>query len=82
MAVRDVMKYPWSLLHQAEARIETSCHFTADDLRVLIFLIQLGSIQIAHMVSHIVSVTEAPTIYRMLADRSNELYGVIFDWTI
>ena len=28
MTVRDVVSYPWGLLHGTEARIETSCHLT------------------------------------------------------
>lgn len=80
MAVRDEVNYPWSLLHQTEARIETSCHFTNDDLRVLLFLYQKGSIQIKPMVSHIVPIDRAPEMYDLLANRSNEVMGVIFDW--
>lgn len=81
MAVRDTLGYPWSLLHGAEARIETSCHFDADDLRVLLFLFQEGLLKIRPMVSHFVSIDEAPRIYDMLAHHGSDLLGVIFDWT-
>jgi len=80
MAVRDTVRYPWSLLHGTEARIETSCHFDKDDLRVLLFLVQQGMVDIEAMVSHAVSIDEAPRMYDMLAHRSGEMLGVIFDW--
>jgi 2-desacetyl-2-hydroxyethyl bacteriochlorophyllide A dehydrogenase len=81
VAVRDRVDYPWSVLHGTEARIETSCHFHPDDLRVLRFLYEQGLIRIAPMVSHRVPVDEAPRIYQMLAERDPDLLGVIFDWT-
>jgi len=81
MAVRDRVAYPWSLLHAIEARIETSCHFQVDDLRVLLFLVEQGLVQIAPVVSHIVPIGDAPEIYGLLASRSGDLLGVIFDWS-
>lgn len=80
MAVRDKVVYPWSMLHGTEARIETACHFDADDLRVLLFLLQEGVIRVAPMVSHIVSIDDAPRLYGMLASHADDLLGVIFDW--
>ncbi len=80
MAVRDTVSYPWSLLHGTEARIETSCHFDKDDLRVLLFLYQQNLIKIKPLVTHIVSIDEAPRIYEMLAYHGEQLLGVIFDW--
>lgn len=80
MAVRDQVTYPWSLLHGTEGKIETSCHFNHDVLRVLLFLYEHKLIRIAPMVSHVVAITEAPGIYEMLARRGTELLGVIFDW--
>jgi 2-desacetyl-2-hydroxyethyl bacteriochlorophyllide A dehydrogenase len=81
MAVRDTVTYPWSLLHVRQARIETSCHFDKDDLRVLLFLHEQGLVSIEPMVSHFVSITEAPMIYDLLAKKAHNLLGVIFDWT-
>lgn len=81
MAVRDTVTYPWTLLHGTEARIETSCHFDKDDLRVLLFLCEKGLVNIKPMVSHVVSIDDAPEIYDLLANRSEDLLGVIFDWT-
>ncbi len=81
MAVRNNVIYPWSLLHSTEAKIETSCHFDRDDLRVLLFQYEQGFLQIAPMVSHIVSIDEAPQLYKKLAHNADDLLGVIFDWT-
>ena len=80
MAVRDSVTYPWSLLHGTQAKIETSCHFDADDLRVLLFLHEQGLIKIEPMVSHLVSVDRAPEIYDKLVHTAGDLLGVIFDW--
>ncbi|HUW81247.1 MAG TPA: zinc-binding dehydrogenase [Phycisphaerae bacterium] len=81
MAVRDRVNYPWGLLHGTEGRIETSCHFDTDDLRVLLFLCEQGLVTIEPMVSHVVSIDQAPEVYNMLADSTEGLLGVIFDWT-
>lgn len=81
MAVRDSVTYPWSLLHQTEARIETSCHFDADDLRVLLFLHQQGVIRIEPVISDLVPIDRAPAMYERLAHHGDQLLGVIFDWT-
>ena len=81
MAVRDRVSYPWSLLHGTEGRIETSCHFDTDDLRVLLFLFQQGLVTIEPMVSHFVSIDQAPAVYDMLAHNARDLLGIIFDWT-
>ncbi len=81
MAVRDTVSYPWSLLHITEARIETSCHFDKDDLRVLLFLYKQGILMIDPVVTHCVSIDEAQRMYDMLAYHGEELLGVIFDWT-
>jgi len=81
MAVRTEVSYPWGLLHSTEGKIETSCHFSNDDLRVLLFLYEEGLLKIEQMVSHFVSIDEAPKIYDMLAHNANDLLGIIFDWT-
>ena len=80
MAVRDTATFPWSLLHGRRARIEVSCHFTRDDLRVLAQLCQQGSVRLRPLVTHAVGIEDAPRIYDMLASRSEDLLGVIFDW--
>jgi threonine dehydrogenase-like Zn-dependent dehydrogenase len=81
MAVRDRVTYPWSLLHMTQGRIETSCHFDTDDLRVLRFLFEEKLLRTEPMLSHLVAVERAPSIYELLANRPDELLGVVFDWT-
>ncbi|MDP6115691.1 MAG: zinc-binding dehydrogenase [Planctomycetota bacterium] len=81
VAVRENVTYPWRILHGTEAKIETSCHFGLDDLRVLVFLYEQGLVKIEPMVSHCVSIDEASRIYEMLGNRDEELLGTIFDWS-
>jgi len=80
MAVRDTATFPWPLLHGKQAKIEVSCHFQADDLRVLLHLCQRGAIKVEPMVTHVVPIDDALQIYTMLTNRSQNLLGVIFDW--
>lgn len=81
MAVRSEVSYPWSILHGAEARIETSCHFSRDDLRVLTFLVDQGLVSMDPVVSDVVPIDEAPAIYGRLAAGDPNLLGVVFDWS-
>ncbi|MFH1744111.1 MAG: zinc-binding dehydrogenase [bacterium] len=81
LAVRTRSVFHWSMLHGLEASIEVSCHYSLDDLRVLLQFIQRGIIRIEPLVSHIVSIDEAPRIYEILRDKPAELLGVILDWT-
>jgi len=82
LAVRDRVKYPWSLLHGTEARIETSCHFRPDDLAALVELYERGEIQTRPLVTHQAPIADAPAIYRQLASKSDGLLGIIFDWSV
>ena len=80
LAVRSETTFHWSMLHGTEASIEVSCHFSLDDLKVLIHFIGEGVIRIEPLISHIVSVDEAPRIYETLRDSPGDLLGVVFDW--
>lgn len=80
MAVRDTATFPWSLLHGRQAKIEVSCHFQADDLRVLLHLYRRGAIKIEPMVTHLVPINDALRIYEMLGSGAQDLLGVIFNW--
>jgi 2-desacetyl-2-hydroxyethyl bacteriochlorophyllide A dehydrogenase len=80
MAVRAEVRYPWGLLHGAEASIEVACHFSLVELTELIVYVRGGQIQIAPLVTHRVPIAQAPEIYATLRDRPQELLGVIFDW--
>lgn len=80
ISVRAEATFPWSLLHGLQASIEVSCHFTVSGLQCLLHLVGSGVVQIDPMVSHRVSIDEAPSIYAIMRDDPRALYGVIFDW--
>jgi 3-hydroxyethyl bacteriochlorophyllide a dehydrogenase len=80
LAVRSETTFHWSMLHTTEASIEVSCHFSLDDLKVLIHFIGEGIIKVDPLISHAVSIDEAPTIYDTLRGRPADLLGVVFDW--
>lgn len=80
LAVRSEATFPWSMMHGGEASIEVSCHYGLDDLRMLVHFIRRGDIRIAPLMSHVVSIDEAPGIYATLRDRPGELLGVVFNW--
>lgn len=82
LAVRSETRFPWAMLHGGvEGSIEVSCHFSQDDLRVLLYFARDGVIRTGPLISHRVPVAEAPGIYRTLRDRPSELLGVVFDWS-
>ena len=68
------------MLHQRELSVEVSCHFAVKDLTILRHFVREHIIHIKPVVSHRVSIDEAPDIYTILRDRPAELLGVIFDW--
>ena len=80
LAGRDETKFHQNMLHSKRASIESSSHFTLDDLQILLHFVRLDTIQIAPLVTHRVSITEAPRIYETMKDRPETLLGVIFDW--
>ncbi|MCS6860369.1 MAG: zinc-binding alcohol dehydrogenase [Abditibacteriales bacterium] len=81
LAVRSETTFPWSMLHGREGSIEVSCHFGLDDLRRVLHFVRQGVIRVEPLISHCVSIDQAPTIYETLRDRPGELLGVVFDWT-
>jgi L-iditol 2-dehydrogenase len=81
IAVRAETTFPWAMLHTTEASIEVSCHFSVSELECLLHLIGAGAVQIDPIVSHRVSIDEAPEVYATMRDDPRALYGVIFDWT-
>lgn len=80
LAVRTDTVFKWSMLHMSEGSIEVSCHFSVADLRGLLRYIQDGVIRIDPLISHRVSIDQAPEIYATLRDRPADLLGVVFDW--
>jgi 2-desacetyl-2-hydroxyethyl bacteriochlorophyllide A dehydrogenase len=81
MAVRSDVTYCWGLLHGTEARIETSCHFSQDDLRVLAFFVEKGLVAMEPIISDILPIENAPSLYGRLASGDPGLMGVVFDWS-
>lgn len=80
ISVRGETLFPWSMLHTTEASIEVSCHFSASEIDCLLHLVRTGAVQVPPVVSHRVSIDQAPEIYATMRDDPRALYGVIFDW--
>jgi 3-hydroxyethyl bacteriochlorophyllide a dehydrogenase len=80
LAVRSEVAVPWGLLHAREASVEVSCHFSLDDLRVVLHFLRLGALRIAPLITHRVPIDGAPAIYETLRERPEALLGVVFDW--
>jgi len=80
IAVRGETVFNWSMLHGREASIEVSCHFSLDDLRVVLHFLQQHIIRIEPLVLHRAPIAEAPSIYEMLRDNRDKMLGIIFDW--
>ncbi len=80
LAVRGEATFHWSMMHIREASIEVSCHFSLDELRILIHFLQQGLIKIAPMITHHTSIDRAPSVYAALRDQPKDLLGVVFDW--
>ena len=81
LAVHMETTFMWSMLHTSEGSIEVSCHFSLDDLEVLLRFIEQGVIRMGAVISHVVPIDDAPQIYETLRDRPADLLGVVFDWT-
>lgn len=80
LAGRQPTVFHQTMLHALRASIESSSHFTLEDLGILRHFCQLGTVRIAPLVTHRVPVDEAPAIYATMRDDPAGLLGVIFDW--
>jgi len=80
LAVRAETTFHWGMLHGLEGSIEVSCHFSLEDLGIILHFLRLGTIRIEPLVTHRVPITEAPRIYETMRDRPDSLLGVIFNW--
>ena len=80
VAVRAETTFTWGMLHGLEGSIEVSCHFSLDDLRVIMHFLRLGIMSLEPLVFHRVSITEAPSIYAAMRDQPRDLLGVVFNW--
>jgi len=80
LAVRGETTFQWGMLHMLEGSIEVSCHFSLDDLRVIIHFLRLGIMKLEPLVTHRVPITDAPRIYETMRDQPADLLGAIFNW--
>ncbi|MCY3708266.1 MAG: zinc-binding dehydrogenase [Caldilineaceae bacterium] len=80
LAGRQPTVFHQTMLHALRASIESSSHFTLEDLGILRHFCQLGTVRIAPLVTHRVPVGQAPAVYATMRDDPAELLGVIFDW--
>lgn len=80
LAVRAETTFQWGMLHILEGSFEVSCHFSLDDLNVIIHFMKLGVMQIRPIVTHRVLINDAPEIYGIMRDNPRNLLGVIFNW--
>ncbi len=80
LAVRMETVFHWGMMHLREASIEVSCHFSPEELRILMHFIAQGIIRIAPAITHNVPIDEALPIYEQLRDEPGNLLGVVFDW--
>ncbi len=80
IAVRRETRFDWSMLHVLEGSIEVSCHFSLEEIAMILFFLQQGIFKVQPLVTHRVPIDEAPRIYEMLREQPGELLGVIFRW--
>ena len=80
LAVRGDTTFTWGMLHGLEGSIQVSCHFSLDDLRVILHFLRQDIMRLEPLVTHRVPITEAPGIYQIIRDRPADLLGVIFNW--
>ena len=80
VAGRFDVNYTFNIGQHKEISILQCSHFTCDDLENLCRLLRQGSVKIAPLIRHRVSVDEAPEIYRLLRDAPMRLLGTVFQW--
>ena len=80
VAGRFDVNYTFNVGQHKEISILQCSHFTCDDLENLCRLLRQGSVKIAPLIRHRVSVNEAPQLYRLLRDEPMRLLGTVFQW--
>ena len=80
VAGRFDVDYTFNVGQHKEISILQCSHFTCDDLENLCRLLRQGSVRIAPLIRHRVSVEEAPQIYEWLRDDPMRLLGTVFQW--
>lgn len=81
IAVRSETRFVWEMLHGTEASIEVSCHFSLEDLKVLVEFVKRGTIRIEPIMTHKEPIERALEVYASLRDNPSQLLGIIFDWS-
>ena len=81
LATRAEATFPWSLLHLLEGSIRNTVGFRRRDLEIVRDWCDRGDLQIDPLITHRVSIDDAPDIYRVLRDEPHLLGGVVFDWS-
>jgi threonine dehydrogenase-like Zn-dependent dehydrogenase len=80
LAVHTETVFNWGMLHIPEASIEVSCHFSLDDLRVLLQLLERGELHIGPLITHRAPIGDAIAVYEELRDDPRDMLGIVFDW--
>ena len=80
VAGRFAVDYTFNVGQHKEISILQCSHFTCDDLENVCRLLRQGSVRIAPLIRHRVSVDEAPQIYEWLRDAPMRLLGTVFQW--
>ena len=80
VAGRFDVNYTFNVGQGKEISILQCSHFTCDDLENLCRLLRQGSVKIAPLIRHRVSIDEAPQIYNWLRDEPMRLLGTVFQW--
>ena len=80
VSVRAHTTFSWSMLHGREGRIQVSCHFALDDLRVVLHFLDQGIMRVEPLILTRASIDDAVEVYAALRDRPGDLLGIVFDW--
>ena len=80
VAGRFDVDYTFNVGQHKEISILQCSHFTCDDLENLCRLLRQGSVRIAPLIQHRVSIDDAPQIYEWLRDEPMRLLGTVFQW--
>lgn len=80
VAGRFDVNYTFNVGQFKEISILHCSHFTRDDLENLCRFLRQGSVKIAPLIRHRVSLTEVPQLYRWLRDEPMRLLGTVFEW--
>ncbi len=67
--------------HMKKPRVAITCGFDFDDVAICLNLLRYNKLHLRELVSHLVAVDEASTIYTKLAARDPSMLGVVFDWS-